>query len=120
MITVKFYSLLRIEIGQDKIMIEKHDIPVIEALLLCEKKTGKMFVEKLIQEHLHPYHRPTILINGRNIQLMQGLETIVPGWCRRYGTSRSRRWIMQSRLSSITADKTTLWRRNTNLICRRK
>ncbi len=77
MITVSFHSILRMELGCKEVKLDQFDISVREALLECENKIGKSFVAALLKQS-GQLHRPMILVNGRNINLSERYDTIIP------------------------------------------
>lgn len=77
MITVSFHSTLKIELGCSKVQLDRADISVLQALRLSEQEIGRDFADSMV-EASQSLHRPMILINGKNISLLQGFDSIIP------------------------------------------
>ncbi len=77
MIKIKFFTLLRMELGINEVEIEaKNKMTIIEVLSKCEKIINKQFLHKLLQDG-EIMNRSIILLNGRNIFHLNKLNTIV-------------------------------------------
>ena len=76
MVKIKFYSLLRIFLEQNKIEIDEDNISVLNLLQKISEKTNKDLLPEIIKaEKLLP--GTIILLNGRNIFHLEKLNTIV-------------------------------------------
>jgi molybdopterin synthase sulfur carrier subunit len=82
MITVKFFTTLRLYLRLHEIQLELTNAPTIGDLLVkieesVLRKTSLRFMEKLLDEPGSVKMGTMILINGRNILDSDGLETLV-------------------------------------------
>jgi molybdopterin synthase sulfur carrier subunit len=76
MITVKFFTTLRIYLGFGELRCEP--VQTVRQLLeACEKKSSKPFLFKLLEKSGELVTGAIILVNGRNIHHLDGLETAV-------------------------------------------
>ena len=78
-IKVKFFTLFRLEYGLSEIelKINKDEITVKELLKLIDTYTGKNISKKLFVNDKKVKTSSIILVNGRNIFHINGLESIV-------------------------------------------
>ncbi len=76
MITVKFFTTLRIHLGFAELRCEPVQT-VGQLLEACEKKSPKPFLTKLLKNGGDLVTGAIILVNGKNIQHLDGLETAV-------------------------------------------
>jgi molybdopterin converting factor small subunit len=76
-IVVKFYGLLRRQVQAPAVEIEAADMAIRELLLAAQDKTGRGFLEELLDRDKGLLNGTMILVNGENIRLKQGLETRV-------------------------------------------
>jgi len=76
MITVKFFTTLRILLKLAELQFNLSDSTIGEILSLCEKRTPVPFLHKLI-ENSSIIPGTIILVNGHNILHLKGLETKV-------------------------------------------
>jgi molybdopterin synthase sulfur carrier subunit len=82
MITVKFFTLLRLMLKLGEIQIDLiQESPILDVLQKAEtivfEKTSKKFMFKLVDEYGNLKRGTMILINGKNILDTEGLGTIV-------------------------------------------
>ncbi|MCF7792445.1 MAG: MoaD family protein [Candidatus Cloacimonetes bacterium] len=77
MIKIKFYSLIRLQLGINAIDIEAESISIYDLLQKTEKKIGKKFIDLLFGSEKEILHGTMILINGRNIWHLDNLDSIV-------------------------------------------
>ena len=77
MIIIKFYSLIRMHLGINAVEIEAASVSIYELILKVEKQIGKRFLDQLIDEKKHILSGTMILINGRNIVHLEGINSIV-------------------------------------------
>lgn len=77
MMIIKFFANLR-EITKDhEITLKLENVKVKDALLVLEEKYGRDFRDVVFDPEGELYVR--ILINGRNIEYLEGLDTQVAG-----------------------------------------
>ncbi len=76
-VKVKFFTLFRLEFGLSelKIEVDKDFITVKELLSLIDKKTKKNISEKLLNNEEKIKNSAIILVNGKNIFHLNGLNT---------------------------------------------
>ena len=77
MIKIKFYSLIRMEIGLSEIDLEFSSGTIHKLFQEAEKKIDKQFLDQLIDEDLNTQRGTIILLNGRNIVHLKGMNTEV-------------------------------------------
>ncbi len=77
MITVKFFSLLRLLIKQNEIILDKKSLSIKEVLELSQEKISTPFLHKLLDENSTMIVGTIILVNGHNVHHLQQLETEV-------------------------------------------
>jgi len=78
MITVKFFSLIRLLIKQNELILPKElDITVRNLLIKAQQSISTAFLHKLIDDNGDMITGTIILINGRNVHHLQNLDTIV-------------------------------------------
>lgn len=74
MITVKFFTTLRIYLGINKLTCPY--VSTVEELLEeCQKRVSKPFLSKLLDSSGTLITGAIILVNGQNIHHLRGLET---------------------------------------------
>lgn len=76
-VAVKFYGLLRRSAGTAALEIEGDGLTVMALLRRAEEKTGKGFLEELLDRKQGLLTGTIILLNGENIRSRQGLETLI-------------------------------------------
>ncbi len=78
MVKVRFFTLLRLDLGIREIDIEINDNKkLIEILKIVESKTPKPFLHKLIDEKGELLNSAIILVNGKNVHHLAKLDTII-------------------------------------------
>ncbi len=78
MVKVKFFTLLRLDLGIREIDINiDGEKRLIEVLKDAEKKTPKPFLHKLIDEKGELLNSAIILVNGKNVHHLAKLDTII-------------------------------------------
>lgn len=77
MITIQFFTTLRLFLHTAHITINVADLPVIELLLLCEKQTPKPFLHKLLDPRGNLIQGVILLVNGHHVAHLEGLRTVV-------------------------------------------
>jgi sulfur-carrier protein len=77
MVKIKFYSLIRMHLGVNKVEIKANSISVYDLLLKTEHQIGKKFIDQLLDNDKHIIPGTMILINGRNIFHLDKLESLV-------------------------------------------
>jgi sulfur-carrier protein len=79
MITVNFFTTLRIFLNQTQITVQVSPLKVFDLLHQCEAQLSKPFLHKLLDTDGQIIPGTMILLNGHNILHLNGLETIVKG-----------------------------------------
>ena len=77
MIIVNFFTTLRTFVKTRQVRISADEMSVLELMRHCEAQTAKPFFHKLFADDGALLPGATILINGQNIQHLQGIQTIV-------------------------------------------
>ena len=77
MIKIKFYSLIRMHLGINEIEIKTNSISIENLLKEAEIQIKKKFLDQLVNNNHQIIHGTMILINGRNIVHLDGLNSIV-------------------------------------------
>ncbi len=78
MVKVRFFTLLRLDLGIREVDIENADKKrLIEVLKIAENKTPKPFLHKLIDEKGELLNSAIILVNGKNVHHLDKLDTII-------------------------------------------
>lgn len=77
MIKIKFYSLIRLQLGVNEIEIDSKIVSVYQLLQKAEKQIGKKFLRLLIDAEEEILAGTMILINGRNIFHLDKLNSKV-------------------------------------------
>jgi len=75
MITVKFFTTLRILLRLSEFQFAATPGTVFDLLSLCERRTPKPFLHKLIDAQNSIIPGTIILVNGHNILHLNGLDT---------------------------------------------
>lgn len=75
MITLKFFTTLRILLRISEIHIHEQVLTIREVLTIGEKRTGKPFLYKILDPQGGLLTGSIILVNGHNILHLEGLET---------------------------------------------
>ena len=74
---IKFYSLLRNFVGRNELQVEMDSAKIIDVLNYASMQTEKEFLPEILQEDQVINPGTMILLNGRNIIHLQGLQTVV-------------------------------------------
>lgn len=74
---VKFYGLLRRQVQPPVLEISTAELNILQLLQLAERKTGRYFLDELLDPEKKLLTGTIILVNGENIRLKQNLETRV-------------------------------------------
>ena len=77
MITVNFFTTLRLFLNTSQLKINATGLPVKELLLLCEKQTPKPFLHKLLDPQGNLIQGVLLLVNGHHVLHLDGLQTII-------------------------------------------
>jgi len=77
MIKVRFFTLLKLYLGINELIIEAKVVKMKELIFLAREKTEKDFVHKLLNKDGTLKKGTIILINGKNILHLDGLESII-------------------------------------------
>ena len=77
MITINFFTTLRISLDTKQIRIRAEEVRVIDLLKQCEIRIAKPFLHKLLDEKGKIIPGTMILVNGQNILHLDGVNTIV-------------------------------------------
>lgn len=77
MIEIKFFSLIRLSIKLNSVNINSDAIPISQLLQLSQEKVSTPFIHKLLTNDNKMHVGTIILINGRNIHHLNGLDSIV-------------------------------------------
>ena len=75
MITVNFFTTLRVLLRQRELQFNLSSSTILKILQLCETRTSKPFVYKLLDSQQKIIPGTIILINGYNILHLKGLDT---------------------------------------------
>ncbi|MGC9312948.1 MAG: MoaD/ThiS family protein [Sediminispirochaetaceae bacterium] len=75
MITVKFFTTLRILLRQAEIELDITSSTVRDLLQLCEQRIAQPFLHKLVNPQKEIIPGTIILVNGHNILHLEGLDT---------------------------------------------
>ena len=73
MVTLKFFATLRDLIGRKEIRVEADKVE--DALIKASKLTNVDLIKELIDENRNPKKAVIILVNGRNIVHLEGIDT---------------------------------------------
>jgi molybdopterin synthase sulfur carrier subunit len=79
MITVNFFTTLRIFLNTNQVIIQAPEMSVNELLRRSEDLVSKRFLHKLLNQDGQILPGVMILVNGRNILHLEGVNTIVKG-----------------------------------------
>jgi len=77
MITIKFFTLLRLLVKIREVKIDADEIPIVELLYKCENYVPVKFIYKLLDNNNLLIPGTIILINGINIHHLKKEKTIV-------------------------------------------
>ena len=77
MIKIKFYSLIRMHLGINEVELDTKQTSIFKLMQKAEKKINSEFINLLIDDDKQVIHGTMILINGRNIVHLDGLNSIV-------------------------------------------
>ncbi len=75
MITVKFFTTLRILLRRAELEFDISSTTVRDLLHLCEQRIPQPFLHKLIDPQKEIITGTIILVNGHNILHLEGLDT---------------------------------------------
>jgi len=75
MITVKFFTTLSVLLRQKELQFDLTSATILHVLQLCETRTSKPFLHKLLDSHQKIIPGTIILLNGHNILHLNGLDT---------------------------------------------
>jgi len=78
-IVVKFYGLLRRQVQPPVLEITTAELNILQLLQLAERRTGRNFLDELLDPEKKLLTGTIILVNSENIRLKQNLETLVHG-----------------------------------------
>ena len=76
---VKFYGLLRRQVQPPVLEITTAELNILQLLQLAERRTGRNFLDELLDPEKKLLTGTIILVNSENIRLKQNLETLVHG-----------------------------------------
>ena len=76
-IAVAFYGLMRRRLGTAAMEIAGDELTILALLRLAEEEAGQSFLDELLDRDEGLLTGTIILVNGENIRLQQGLETLV-------------------------------------------
>ena len=77
MITIKFFSLLRLLIKQSELIIDEDNIKLIDLLKYSQTEIPVRFIHKLIDEEEALITGTIILVNGKNVHHLDKLDTLI-------------------------------------------
>ncbi len=77
MITIKFFSLLRLLIKQSEQALEAEEIKLLDLLKRSQEEISIPFIHKLIDENESLITGTIILVNGKNVHHLDKLDTMV-------------------------------------------
>ncbi|MBN1931100.1 MAG: MoaD/ThiS family protein [Desulfobacterales bacterium] len=77
MITVDFYTTLRVELKTRQLKMSSNEIDVLQLLEKCEEKISKKFLHKLFDRDGKLIPGTMILVNGKNILHLKSTKTLV-------------------------------------------
>ena len=77
MITIKFFSLIRLLIKKSELIIEGDNLVVREVLKISQSKIKTEFLHKLVNDESEMHTGTIILINGKNVHHLENLDTLV-------------------------------------------
>ena len=75
-IKIQFFGLLRRRVRTAAVDIEAGEMPVLALLRLAEDRAGGRFLDELLDPDHALLTGTIILVNGENIRLKEGLETM--------------------------------------------
>lgn len=77
MITVKFFSLIRLLIKQNELILDAQDITIREVLEKAQAEIPLKFIFKLLDSEGQLLHGTIIMINGKNVFHLDKLDSMV-------------------------------------------
>lgn len=76
MVKVRFFTLLRLYLKRGDVDIEIDEVTdLLSVLKMSEQKIGRSFLFKLVDERENLRRGTIVLVNGKNILHLQGLNT---------------------------------------------
>jgi sulfur-carrier protein len=76
--TIKFFATLRLSLGVASVEVDNTEpVTVRDALEKAEKQLGAEFISEVLQDNGQPRMGAMILIDGKNIVHLSGVETPV-------------------------------------------
>ena len=76
-IAVEFYGLMRRRLRTAAVEIAGDELTILALLRLVEKEAGQSYLDELLDRDQGLLTGTIILVNGENIRLRQGLQTLV-------------------------------------------
>lgn len=77
MITVKFFSLIRLLLKQNELILEGKDLSIREVLEKAQAEIPIKFLFKLLDREGQLLHGTIIMINGKNVFHLDKLDSMV-------------------------------------------
>ena len=77
MLKIRFFSLIRMELGISEVEVDPVNDKLLDSLQQAESQIGKRFLKKLINKDKQVKKGTIILLNGRNIVHLDGLNSEV-------------------------------------------
>ncbi len=77
MITVNFFTTLRVFLKTKQARIYDDEITIFELLKQCEAQLSKSFLDRLFEKDGNLISGTMILVNGQNILHLRGINTVV-------------------------------------------
>jgi sulfur-carrier protein len=77
MITINFFTTLRLFLNTSQLKINAVALTMKDLLYACEKQTSKPFLHKLLDPHGNLIQGAIVLVNGHHVLHLEGLQTTV-------------------------------------------
>ena len=77
MIKVRFFSLIRLLLKQNELILEEQDISIREVLEKTQAEIPTTFIHKLLDSEGNLLHGTIVMINGKNILHLDKLDSMV-------------------------------------------
>ncbi len=77
MITVNFFTTLRVFLKTKQVRVYDDEITIFELLQHCETQLSKPFLDRLFEKDGNLIPGTMVLVNGQNILHLQGIHTVV-------------------------------------------